>query len=454
MADTIAAVSTSMIPSAIGIVRMSGENALKYADALFTPIKGKISDYPDRKLIFGTLRDNAGNMLDQCLLAVSRGEKSYTGEDLVEIQCHGSPVVLSETLRALFALGARQALPGEFTKRAFLNGRMDLTSAEAVIDLIDAESAEAAHSAACQLSGTVLRKIEPVYSALIDVMSHFHAVIDYPDEDIDPFEATEITAALKNARDDLTRLAGSFERGRILKNGVRCAIIGRPNAGKSSLLNALLGFDRAIVTAVPGTTRDTVEERVKLGSLVLRLTDTAGLRETSDLVESIGIERAKDAARDAQLVLAVFDESVPLGDEDMETVAQAEAAERVIAVVNKTDLPAKADISVIEERLGRPCRISALMGEGLTELEERIKSLFPDGGLPIGEMITNERQAAAISAAVGSLDRALEGFAEGVTPDAVLTEVEAALGSLGELTGKTVREDITERIFSRFCVGK
>lgn len=454
MSDTIAAVSTSMIPSAIGIVRLSGENAIHYAEALFTPLKGTLSQAEERKLVFGTLRDNSGKMLDQCLVSVSRGKHSYTGEDLVELQCHGSPVVLSETLKALFELGARQALPGEFTKRAFLNGRMDLTSAEAVIDLIDAETAQAAHSAVCQLSGSVLRQIEPIYTSLIDIMAHFHAVIDYPDEDIAPLEAQHISETLRSADSALTKLSGSFERGRIMKNGVRCAIIGRPNAGKSSLLNALLGFERAIVTDIPGTTRDTVEDKVKLGSLMLRLTDTAGLRSTDDVVESIGIERAKGAAREAQLVLAVFDGSAALGEEDMETITQAQMAEKAIAVINKSDLPDVADIALIREKLGEPCFISALKLEGLEELEDRIKSLFPDGGLPLGDMITNERQAAAINSALTSVSSALSGFESGITPDAVLTETESAANSLGELTGKTVKDDIVENIFSRFCVGK
>ncbi len=455
MSDTIAAVSTPMLPSAIGILRLSGENAIGIASRAFRPKNGAVLEVaPNRKLILGELFGADGVLLDVCLATISRAPNTYTGEDTAEFHCHGSPIVLGEALRTVFGHGARQALPGEFTKRAFLNGRLDLTRAEAIADLIDAETSGAAQNAAGQLSGAVETRINIIYSSLLDIMSHFHAVIDYPDEDISPFESDNTIRILNSAESDLHRLIGTFERGRILKGGIKCAIIGRPNAGKSTLLNALLGYERAIVTSVPGTTRDTIEERIKLGGLVLRLTDTAGLRKTDDAVESIGVERTYSAAESADLVLAVFDESEPLKNEDRETLLVASRAKNAIAVINKTDLPPVAETGEIERSLGKPCRISALKQDGLSELENRIAALFPTGDNPIGEIITNERQANAVSNSLEAVKAAKEGLSSGITPDAVLTEVETALGFLGEITGRTIREDIIGRIFERFCVGK
>ncbi|MCF0120380.1 MAG: 50S ribosome-binding GTPase, partial [Oscillospiraceae bacterium] len=271
MADTIAAVSTGFGVTAIGIVRMSGDDAIEIAERVFIPHSGRrLGDYPDRRLVLGTLLDENGDRLDECLCTVSRAPSSYTGENTAELQCHGSPVVLSEALRALFKNGARQALAGEFTKRAFLNGMMDLTQAEAVIDIIDAETAEVAKNAAGQLAGAVGRKTDAIYDELLNMTAHFQAVIDYPDEDIDDFELSGYLDTFSRAEAELRALLDSFERGRIMKNGVPAAIIGRPNAGKSSLLNALLGYDRAIVTAKAGTTRDTIEERIRIGGTLIR----------------------------------------------------------------------------------------------------------------------------------------------------------------------------------------
>ena len=292
MSDTIAAVATGNVLSAIGILRLSGDGTLAVIDRVFRPANGRpMSEAPDRKLVYGTFCDTDGQTLDLCLCTVSRGPHSYTGEDTAELQCHGSPAVLRAGLQALFAAGARQALAGEFTKRAFLNGRMDLTQAEAVIDLIHAETALDANNAAGQLGGAVLRRAQSVYDALQDIASHYHAVIDYPDEDIPDFQLSAYEATLTGCIDQLQRLLDTFSRANVLHGGVPAVILGRPNAGKSSLLNALLGYERAIVTDVPGTTRDTIDARVTLGGVLLRLTDTAGLRGTSDPVEAIGVHR-------------------------------------------------------------------------------------------------------------------------------------------------------------------
>lgn len=455
MSDTIAAIATGNVISAIGIIRLSGDDTLAVIDRVFHPASGKaMSESPNRKLVYGALRDADGQTLDLCLCTISRGPSSYTGEDTAELQCHGSPTVLRAGLQALFAAGARQALAGEFSKRAFLNHRMDLTQAEAVIDLIHAESAQEAKNAVGQLGGAVLRRAHGVYDTLANIASHYHAVIDYPDEDIEAFELTAYTAALTDSIAQLQRMLDTFARGSVLHSGVPSVILGRPNAGKSSLLNALLGYDRAIVTDIPGTTRDTIEERVTLGGVLLRLTDTAGLHATDDPVEALGVSRARSAVGQAALAIAVFDASDPLTADDQQVIQAAQQAQARIAVLNKSDLPAALSAEAFAADFDRVCIVSAKEHTGLAALEEAVAALFPLPDAPAGEILTNARHADAVSRALESLRAALDAMQLGVTPDAVLTEAEEAMGALGELTGASIREDITNRIFSRFCVGK
>ena len=452
MSDTIAAVSTGMQVSAIGILRLSGDKAINIVDKLFIPRSGKkMSESEDRKLVFGSLCDLDGQTLDICLCTISRAPHSYTGENTAEIQCHGSPAVLRAALDAVFALGARQALPGEFTKRAFLNGRMDLTSAEAVADIIDAETAEAAKNAAGQLGGAIGRRIDKIYDFLTDLSSHYHAVLDYPDEDIEDFTLVAYKAELHAAIAELKRLADSYSGGKLLHGGIPAAIIGRPNAGKSSLLNAVLGYDRAIVTNIPGTTRDTIEEKLRLGGVLLRLTDTAGLRETDDEIERLGVMRSHEAMENAELVIAVIDGSGEVTAEDEEIIRCAEKAPHAVVAVSKSDL---GKIAVLPETTLPVVKLSSMTGEGLEKLAEVIKTLFPMPDAPAGEILTNARQAEAVDRALASLTAAYDALLQGCTPDIVLTEAEGAMSALGELSGKTVREDVTNRIFERFCVGK
>lgn len=452
MSDIIAAVATGWQASAIGIIRMSGPGCIDLAGKVFTPRYGSMTNIYDRNLVIGTLHDKQGRMIDEVLLTVSHGPNSYTGEDTAEFQCHGSPAVLTAGLEALFFHGARQAGPGEFTKRAFLNGRMDLTQAEAVIDLIDAESTEAAANAVGQLGGAMLRRIAPIYDMLTDMMAHFHAVLDYPDEDIDPFELQDFQGQLEQASNLLYQLLSTYSRGKVLKRGIRAVILGKPNAGKSSLLNALAGYDRVIVTDIAGTTRDSVEETVKLGCHLLRLVDTAGIRESNDQIEQMGVVRAEAAAAHADFAIYVCDSSTELTEEDFRAQRAAMEAPHCMAVLNKQDLPQRVLPSDLPFDWVVP--VSAKTGEGLDQIEDVLDCIFGQDLPCDGSILTNARQAEAVVRAGKAIDEALRSMKQNMTPDAVLVDVETAMEALGEITGKIMREEITNRIFERFCVGK
>ena len=453
MSDTIAAIATPQQPSAIGILRLSGPDTRAVLEQVFRAKNGQsAAEQIPRAMVLGDLLDSEGRLLDNVLCVYFPGPDSYTGEDCAELHCHGSPVVLNEGLRALFAAGARQARGGEFTQRAFLNGRMDLIQAEAVIDLIDAETAEAARNAVGQVSGSLSRLVDNIYNDIMGVVSRFYAVVDYPDEDIEEHTRQEVLDTLDRAKTDLTVLAATFSRGQLLKAGVPTVILGKPNAGKSSLLNALLGYDRAIVTDVAGTTRDTVEEKVRLGNVLLRLIDTAGIRDTGDAIERQGVVRSRAAAAQAALALLVLDGSAPLDEEDEAAMAVAETVAKVLAVVNKADLPQKLDTGALDFQ--RVIPLSAKTGEGLDRLTDAIAALYPAGSEQQGHLLTNARQADAVSRALAAVESAQAALRSGMTPDAVLTDAEAALSALGELNGKSVREDLVSTIFSRFCVGK
>ena len=460
--DTIAAIATAQGASAVGIVRLSGGKSRAIVSALFTPASGvRADDLPPRRMTYGTLRGENGALLDHAMAVWFPAGHSCTGEESAELHCHGSPVVLNEVLHACFAAGARQAKAGEFTKRAFLNGKMDLTEAEAVIDLIDAETAEAAHNAAAQMDGALRRLIDGSYDALLDITSRFYAVVDYPDEDIGDLTRGQTEAALAQTEAALGRLLGTYSRGRILKSGVATAIIGAPNAGKSSLLNALVGYDRAIVTDIAGTTRDTVEEKAVVGGVLLRLIDTAGIRETGDTVEKLGVERAKKAVEQADLILALLDGSagLPPAERAAETLAPLDLAAKSgkpwLLLVTKSDLGGWMGV-VPDEDWRAPetvISVSSVTHEGFDELAEAVCALYP-APKENGTLLTNARQADAVQRALASVRAAKDALLSGMTPDVVLTEAEQAMTALGELTGRTAREDMVARIFERFCVGK
>ena len=453
MAHPIAAIATGLVRSGIGILRMSGDGCIDLANRVFALYNGQaLSSLPDRKLTRGTLFDAQNRPIDEAMVFVSHAPHSYTGEDTVEFQCHGSPAVLTAGLSALLSNGFHQAGPGEFTKRAFLNGQMDLTQAEAVIDLIDAETADAAANAAGQVAGVLRKQLDPIYDSLMDICSHFHAVLDYPDEDIEPFRLQAYAGTLTSASKKLDALLSSCRRGNFIKNGVQAAILGAPNAGKSSLLNALAGFDRVIVTDIPGTTRDAVEQTVTLGRHLLRLLDTAGIRDTSDTVEHLGVERSFQAAQSCQLAFFVVDGSKPLTPEDEAAMDAALQAPEAIAILNKQDLPCVIDPCELPFSYVIP--VSCAKQEGLDLLEQALDMVFDDEVPCDGSILTNARQADAIAKSRASIEAALSSLRLGMTPDAVLVDVEAAMEALGEATGRVVREDITNRIFERFCVGK
>ena len=467
MSEPIAAIATGQSRCAIGIIRVSGDGCFAVCERVFRADSGKaFSALPSRSMVLGRLSDQSGAVIDRALAVRFPAPHSYTGEDCAEFHCHGSPVVLREALLSLFAAGARQATAGEFTKRAFLNGQLDLTEAEAVIDLIDAETAAAARNAAAQLDGALRRVLEPIQETLLDVAARFYAVVDYPDEDIEDVRPEEIADALSRSIGALDNLLDACRRGRVLKSGVRTAVIGRPNAGKSSLFNALAGFERVIVTDIPGTTRDTVEESIVCGGVLLRLTDTAGLREASDAVERLGVERSRKAVADADLIFVVADSSASPTDEDADAVRLArESGKPWIFVENKCDLPRNAAFdawaavkdadapSVAGDALS-VVRVSAKTGEGLLSLEGVVGERFSVGDAAPGTLLTDQRQEDAAHRAREDLQRAENALQSGFTPDAVLTDVEDALEAVGELTGRSAKEELVSHIFSRFCVGK
>ena len=453
MSDVIAAVSTGMTVSAIGILRLSGDGCCQVAEKVFTLMSGKpLAEAPNRKLLLGSLQDKQGRIIDQCMVVYSRAPHSYTGEDTIEFHCHGSPAVLAAGLEALYAAGARPAGRGEFTKRAFLNGQLALTQAEAVIDLIEAETAEAAANAAGQVGGRLQEKLSPVYNSLTDLCSHFHAVLDYPDEDIDDFHLERYRSTLEENQTVLQQLLNTYGQGQILRQGISCAIAGKPNVGKSSLMNVLAGFERVIVTEVAGTTRDTVEHTLMAGSVRLRLIDTAGIRDTQDRIEAMGVERSRQAVEQADLVLFVCDGSQILTPEDEEVIRVCKNARQVIGLLNKTDLGSQFPPEALP--FARVIPICAKTGQGLDELRAAIEALFAGQAPCDGSILTNVRQYDAIRRAHIAIGSSLEALEMGLTPDAVLTDVEQAMLAMGEVTGATVREDITARIFERFCVGK
>lgn len=459
LSDTIAAVSTPRGKGGIAVIRISGAETVQTVSRIFFPSGGLSPDeYPPRRALYGVIKDVSGREIDSGMLTLFRAPASYTGEDMAEVSCHGGVYVTREVLSAVLGAGARAAEAGEFTRRAFLNGKLTLTEAEAVGELLDADTEDKMRLASSALRGKLSEKISSVAGSLTDIMSALYAVIDYPEEDIEETEEGELAAVLENALGEIRRLLSTYRRGKAVSSGVKCVICGRPNAGKSSLYNLITGEDSAIVTDVEGTTRDVLRERVSFGGVTLELCDTAGIRETDDSVESIGVRRAEAEMEKAELLIGVFDSSRPLTDDERAMMDSYPAVSR-IAVINKNDLERRiddSDVNFIKEHHDKTVYMSCGTGAGLDELSEYVGELYDAGSCELGRdaVIWSARHEATLRRAAEYLEAALSSLIAGDPVDAVCTLCEGALSELSETDGRGVTEDIVAGIFSKFCVGK
>ena len=455
MEKTIAAVSTAPAPGGIGIVRISGEEALAVADQVFRGVSGKkLSEMRGYTAQLGGAFTPAGERLDDVVALVYRSPKSYTGEDVVELSCHGGLYVTKRLLQLVLDAGASPAGPGEFTRRAFLNGKMDLAQAEAVMGLISASGEQARKAALAGSSGVLSQRIAAIKGELMEQAAHLAAWADFPEEDVPEVEESQLLEGIRRGEAALSQLLEGFERGRMYREGLVTVIAGRPNAGKSTLMNLLSGCQRSIVTQYAGTTRDVVEETVMLAGVPLRLADTAGLRDTDDPVESIGVRAARQRLETAQLVLAVFDSSQALEKEDRELMDALEGVPS-IAIVNKTDLPSQIAVEEIQARFEKTVFLSAATGEGLEDLEQSLSEILDTKEFhPQEGVLFTQRQRADAQTALDSLREGEQALLGGLTLDAVTVCVEDALTALSALTGEHVSEEIVDRVFEEFCVGK
>ena len=452
ISSTIAAIATPHGTGGISIIRISGEDAIAIADRVFVSKKNKkLADVKTHTLHYGHVKEN-GAVLDEVLVSVMLAPHTFTGENTVEINCHGGLVVTERILALLIANGATLASPGEFTKRAFLNGRLDLSQAEAVIDMIHAPSSLALSTAANQLGGSLSAEINDLRDTVLESLAKINANLDYPEEDMDEYESPELLEDLRDANERLSQLLSTATRGRLIRDGIDTVICGRPNVGKSSVLNLLARESRAIVTDIAGTTRDVIEERITLGDIVLNVFDTAGIRETQDKIESLGIHKSKEYIEKAELILFVVDGSSPLSEEDLDLLETVKE-KNVIVLLNK------ADLGIIEtDRFDgvETIVLSAKTGDGLTALSQKIEEKFRFGEITAqnGTIITNLRHKEAIMHAAASLSRAYAALADGMPHDMVSIDLVDCASHLGEITGKTVSEEIVDKIFARFCLGK
>lgn len=452
--STIAAISTPLGTGGVGIIRISGSQATEIADKIFISVSGKkLSDSKGYRAYFGKIYD--GDIaVDEVVCLVFRAPNSYTGENVVEISCHGGVFLLKKILRLVLQSGAKAASPGEFTKRAFLNGKMDLSEAESVMTLISAQGEQGANAAFNQLEGKLSKKIKDINSSLLSVAAHIAAWVDYPDDEIEELGEDELGKTIVNAKLELSKLLSSFDSGMAVTSGVEAAIVGKPNVGKSTLMNLLTGYDRSIVTEIEGTTRDVVEETIELNGCLLRISDTAGMRETGDLVEKLGVERSRKKLERAAVVFAVFDLSKPLSDEDEELIAECKN-KNVIPIINKTDLNQSLDVDYIKNRLGEPVYISAKSGSGYDALCDRVTELLGTKNFDTSSAILiNERQRCCCQKAESALSDAENALNIGLTPDAIGVCIDDAIAALLELTGQKASEAVVDEVFKQFCVGK
>lgn len=452
--STVCAIATPPAAGGISVIRISGENAAEVAARVFRPVSGKsAAELPGYRAAYGKIYDG-DEQLDDGVLLMYRAPHSYTGEDTAEISCHGGIYVTRRVLSACVKAGAQPAGPGEFTKRALLNGKLSLTQAEAVADIISAQGGQLLSCANGQRDGALFRRMEDCAAKIMEVSSQISAWIDYPDDDTPVVTQEWLTEKLSGVQDMFRELLAGYDTGRMLREGISCAIVGKPNAGKSTLMNSLAGQQRSIVSDIEGTTRDIVEETVSLGDIVLRIADCAGIRETDDPIEKIGVDIMLKRLESADIILAVFDGSRELSGED-ERLMKLLSGRNVVAIVNKSDLPQKLDCSAIEAVLGTPVKLSAKQDNAAKLLENAVSSrldldrLDPDAGF-----IANERQRDCIIRASEAVDGALSAAELGVTPDAVGVMLEQALDAVYELSGKRAGDEVIDEVFRRFCVGK
>lgn len=443
--DTISAIATAIGTAGIGVIRMSGENAIDIADKIFDK---DLKTARDRSVIFGHVKNSASEIIDEAIILIMRAPHSYTKENVVEIQCHGGAAALREVLSRTFEAGARPAERGEFTKRAFLNGRLDLTQAQAVLDIIQAKTSTALSVAQNQLSGKTSKKIREIRQNILDVLAHIEALIDFPEDDIDAIFISDIDKKISAQIDEIKIFLDNQKSGRILREGLETAIIGKPNVGKSSLLNFLAEDERAIVTDIPGTTRDSIEEFVNIGGVPLKIIDTAGIRNSDNPVEQIGIERAKNCASRAELILALFDGSRQLSDEDFEILKIIEGRNAII-LLTKSDLPQIIDTSKFENFIPISVKKNFGVEKFLAAISEKIGNVNAEMNF-----VRDEREADLLRRAVKNLEEARFTLQKNIGIDFISIDLRTALELLSELTGESVTEDVINEIFSKFCIGK
>lgn len=455
--DTIAAIATAMSNSGIGIVRISGDEALDVADRIFRPKKGsrKVSDMETHTIHYGYVTDG-DEVIDEVMLLIMKAPRSYTCEDTIEIDCHGGVLVMKKILETVLKYGARPAEPGEFTKRAFLNGRIDLSQAESVIDVINAQNELALKSSVSQLQGAVLEKIKAIRAVVLHELAFIESALDDPEHVSLEGYPEQLHEIMSDAHSKVKKLLDSSDNGKMLKEGINTAIVGKPNAGKSSLLNILVGEERAIVTEIAGTTRDILQEQIQIGGIGLNVIDTAGIRDTEDIVEKIGVNKSREYIEKADLIIYVVDSSTELDENDQEII-EAIQNKKAIVLLNKSDLDAKTDASVLQTQLNKPIlSISAKNNTGIHELETLIEEMFFSGKLSFNDevYITNIRQKNALAEAQNSLKMVLQSIADGMPEDFFTIDMMNAYEALGTIIGESVGEDLVNEIFSKFCMGK
>ncbi len=452
--STIAAISTPLGTGGVGIIRISGEESIKIADSIFSAFSGKkLSESKGYRAHYGRIIDGK-TAVDDAVCLVFRAPHSYTGEDVVEINCHGGVFLMKKILRLILENGASPAAPGEFTKRAFLNGKLDLSKAESVMTLISAQGDQGANAAYNLLEGSLSKKINEINSSLLSVAAHIAAWVDYPDDEIEELGDEEIKKTINNAKIEINILLSKFDSGMAITSGVEAAIVGKPNVGKSTLMNLMTGYDRSIVTEIEGTTRDVVEETINLDGCILKISDTAGMRETGDPVEKIGVERSRKKLERAAIIFAVFDSSKALSEEDKELIELCRE-KNVIPIINKSDLESELDIDYVENRLGKAVCISAKLGDGYDELCERVTTMLGVKDFDTtSAMLANERQRLCCQRAESALNDAENALNMGLTLDAVGVCIDDAIAALLELTGQKASEAVVDEVFRQFCVGK